>query len=93
MSKERKPLSFWIRQASQNGMPSVISFDESIDITQEVIDRINADAPPAEEEARSNHFPISENPVLTRQGFLFPKSLNGEGFFYPLFERNHASRS
>lgn len=36
---------------SQNGMPSVISFDESIDITQEVIDRINADAPPAEEEA------------------------------------------
>ena len=36
---------------SQNGMPSVISFDETMDITQEVIDRINADAPPAEEEA------------------------------------------
>ena len=31
--------------ASQNGMPAVISFDASIDITEEVVKRINADKP------------------------------------------------
>jgi Skp family chaperone for outer membrane proteins len=36
--------------ASQNGMPAVISFDTSIDITEEVVKRINADKP-AEEAA------------------------------------------
>ncbi len=39
---------------SQNGMPSVIPFDESIDITAEVIKRINADKPEEDaEEAAS----------------------------------------
>lgn len=33
--------------ASQNGMPAVISFDESIDITDEVVKRINAGQPEA----------------------------------------------
>ena len=34
--------------ASQNGMPAVISFDTSIDITDEVVTRINADKPAVE---------------------------------------------
>ncbi len=37
--------------ASQNGMPVVLSSDDSIDITEEVIERINANKPEEEEEA------------------------------------------
>ncbi len=36
--------------ASQNGMPVVLSSDDSIDITEEVIERINANKPEEEEE-------------------------------------------
>lgn len=46
ISKERNAtLVLDTSGASQNGMPTVLSFDDSIDITEEVIKRINADQP------------------------------------------------
>lgn len=49
VSKERSAsLVLDTSGASQNGMPAVISFDPSIDITDEVVKRINADKPAVE---------------------------------------------
>ena len=46
VSKEREAsLVLDTSGVSQNGMPAVISFDASIDITEEVVKRINADKP------------------------------------------------
>jgi outer membrane protein len=46
VSKEREAsLVLDTSGASQNGMPAVISFDASIDITEEVVKRINAEKP------------------------------------------------
>ena len=51
ISKERNAtLVLDTSGATQNGMPTVLHFDESIDITATVVERINADKP-AEEEA------------------------------------------
>jgi len=52
VSKERNAtLVLDTSGASQNGMPVVLSSDDSIDITEEVIERINANKPEEEEEA------------------------------------------
>ena len=49
VSKERSAtMVLDLSGASQNGMPTVISFDESIDITDEVVERINASKPVVE---------------------------------------------
>ncbi len=46
VSKERgATMVLDLSGASQNGMPTVISFDDSIDITEEVVTRINAAKP------------------------------------------------
>jgi Skp family chaperone for outer membrane proteins len=46
VSKEREAsLVLDTSGASQNGMPAVISFDASIDITEEVVKRINSEKP------------------------------------------------